>query len=118
LRPSSQNTPTRQVKALVVEEEVYQNQRYIPVIGWTSAYMLPADRKQFSTHEGGMSSDSFPEVKALPQGWHWDGDWFVDTTGCHSPARLRDAQVRANRCRHSLHDLLRLLRPPETRADV
>lgn len=72
---------------------MYQNQRYIPVIGWTSAYMLPADRKQFSTHEGGMSSDSFPEVKALPPGWHWDGDWFVDTTGCRSPARLRDVQV-------------------------
>ena len=52
-----------QVKALVVEEEVYQNQRYIPLIGWTSAYMLPADRKQFSTLEGAMSSESFPEVR-------------------------------------------------------
>jgi len=91
-----------QVKALVVEEEVFQNQRYIPVIGWTSAYMLPADRKQFSTSEGGMSSDSFPEVKALPPGWEWDGLWFVDTTGCRSPSRLRDAQVREDRRRCSL----------------
>jgi hypothetical protein len=33
------------------------------------------------------------QVKALPGGWHWDGDWFVDTTGCNSLARLRDAQV-------------------------
>lgn len=54
--------------------------------------MLPSDRKQFSTVEGKMSSDTFPEVKPLPAGWEWDGDWFVDTSGSKNSRKLRDEQ--------------------------
>uniref|UniRef100_A0A7S0RHI6 Peroxin/Ferlin domain-containing protein n=1 Tax=Pyramimonas obovata TaxID=1411642 RepID=A0A7S0RHI6_9CHLO len=78
---SSRQLPPPRTKALIVEEDVYENQRYLPFVGWTRDYMLPTDRKQWSTADGRVSSDTFPALKALPNGWQWEGDWAPDISG-------------------------------------
>eukprot|EP00959_Pyramimonas_sp_CCMP1952_P012661 267698-Pyramimonas_sp.AAC.1 len=78
------------LQALVVEEDVYENQRYLPFVGWTSDFMLPTDRKQWSTADGRVSSDTFPALKALPTGWQWEGEWAPDTSGSSRVPRRCD----------------------------
>lgn len=35
-----------------IVEEVFENQRYIPVEGFSSAYLLPGERSQYSDASG------------------------------------------------------------------
>ncbi|GIL84698.1 hypothetical protein Vretifemale_13315, partial [Volvox reticuliferus] len=61
-----------------VEEEVYENERFIPLLGWSSNNLLPTERRRYSRH--GHSYSSFPLVP-LPPGWEWEGPWQVETAG-------------------------------------
>lgn len=104
---TSGRLPPPRVKMVVVEEEVFENERYMPMFGWSSSYLLPSDRRRWSTMEGRNSSDTFPEVKALPPGWQWDGDWMVDLEGAGKDGWLfaidfdayqRDSKSGKNKC--------------------
>ncbi|KAL2636221.1 hypothetical protein R1flu_007700 [Riccia fluitans] len=64
----------------IVEEEVFENQRYQPLIGWGSrwpGHLLPTDPGRYSDRHLKESSEAFPDVK-LPPGWRWMSDWHVD----------------------------------------
>ncbi|GLI59136.1 hypothetical protein VaNZ11_000961, partial [Volvox africanus] len=60
------------------EEEAYENERFIPLLGWSSNNLLPTERRRYSRH--GQSYSSFPLVP-LPPGWEWEGPWQVETAG-------------------------------------
>lgn len=52
-----------------MEEEVFENERYMPIRGWSSRNLLPTDRSRF-THgrsQGAQSTTEFPKVH-LPDG--------------------------------------------------
>eukprot|EP00898_Chlorokybus_atmophyticus_P001275 jgi/Chlat1/2148/Chrsp17S02730 len=64
-----------------VVEEVFENQRYIPIKGWGSkGHFLPTDRKHWSWRDGSHSSEEFVEPP-LPEDWSWTSEWRVETTG-------------------------------------
>jgi len=58
-----------------VVEELFENQRYMPMMGWKVPY-LPNDRKGFSDKTG--SNERTKNSVALPSGWQWTTDWNVD----------------------------------------
>lgn len=69
-----------------VEEEVFENQRYIPLRGWSSDALLPTDWMRWSTRGGGIDDDSLQDFCArarvgLPEGWVWVTEWTVDRRG-------------------------------------
>ncbi|KAK9819963.1 hypothetical protein WJX72_004515 [[Myrmecia] bisecta] len=76
-------TSTSTPRSEVVEEEAFENERYIPLRGWdaySGPMLLPTDRRRFTKREGSQSSSQFPEVN-LPEGWEWEGPWEVEKSG-------------------------------------
>jgi len=65
-----------------VIEEMFENERLQPFVGWGSKYpghLLPTDRKKWSDRSGKVSSMTFGKVApALPRGWKWVSEWTVD----------------------------------------
>lgn len=60
----------------VVEEQVFENERYLLILKWTSRTVT--DPKRFSLRPNGMgSSETFPSFE-LSQDWEWEGPWTVD----------------------------------------
>ena len=55
--------------------ECYENQRYWPVVGWSSR-LLPTDRPNWSNEEG-TQAKQFTDFKC-PPGWSWVSDWRID----------------------------------------
>ena len=55
--------------------ECYENQRYYPVVGWSSR-LLPTDRPNWSNDEG-TQAKQFTDFKC-PPGWSWVSDWRID----------------------------------------
>jgi len=55
--------------------ECYENQRYYPVVGWSSR-LLPTDRPSWSNDEG-TQAKQFTDFKC-PPGWSWVSDWRID----------------------------------------
>lgn len=54
----------------VVEEEVFENERYIPIRGWSSRNLNPlTDRKRYSLgrNSGAQSVSEIPKIQ-LPSG--------------------------------------------------
>ena len=56
------------------EVELYENERYNPISGWSHKGLLPSDRSRFSTSDG---SSSWSDINAandafLSIGWTWD----------------------------------------------
>ena len=49
-----------------IEEEIFENERYIPIRGWSSR-LLPTERRRYSTRDGSQSFNDFP-VMHLPSG--------------------------------------------------
>lgn len=62
---------------LLADEEVFENQRFMPLRGWNHSFLSRLERQRFSDRLGVKSSASFPEVP-LPSGWFWEGDWEID----------------------------------------
>jgi len=73
---SRQLTPRRARHAF---EEVFENQRRIPLVGYSSKHLLPTERSCWSNHHGGESTGSIDEYtsRLLPAGFEWDGQWHV-----------------------------------------
>ena len=58
--------------------DCYENQRYYPVIGWSSR-LLPTDRPAWS-NEDGAQARQFTDYKC-PIGWSWAEDWQIEKGG-------------------------------------
>lgn len=59
-----------------MEYEVFENERYLPVVGWKSR--MVADRKRYSLDSKGVRQyNHFPNI-GLPRGWEWKGPWKLD----------------------------------------
>lgn len=65
-----------------VIEEIFENERLQPFVGWGSKYpghLLPTDRKKWSDRTGKVSSMTFGKVvPPLPKGWRWVSEWTID----------------------------------------
>ncbi|CAI5962204.1 unnamed protein product [Closterium sp. NIES-65] len=62
-----------------VEEEMYENQRYQPMLGWGSlwpGHFMPGDPARFSALDLSHACQDLPE--ACPRGWAWVGAWHRD----------------------------------------
>ena len=58
----------------------YENQRKFPFKGWTTPGKL--DRFEWSDKNGECRVPRTKEGFSLPSdGWRWDGDWTIDTSG-------------------------------------
>jgi len=60
----------------VVECEVFENETYGPLQGWSPPNMY-GQRLKYSNRKGELSSSEFPEVK-LPGDFRWEEDWRID----------------------------------------
>lgn len=60
----------------VVECEVFENETYGPIQGWSSPNLY-GQRLKYSNRKGELSSSEFPEVK-LPGDFKWEEEWRVD----------------------------------------
>jgi hypothetical protein len=64
-----------------VATRIYENQRALPGLGWSSGYLLPADRARFSSEDGRLGYPSLEAVEAdTGPGWTWTTNWKVDTS--------------------------------------
>ena len=59
--------------------EVWENQRYVPLVGWKDP-SLGIDRPKWSDVDGKPSPA--PSAVSLGQGWSWDAEWEVDYARC------------------------------------
>ena len=51
-----------------IEEEIFENERYLPIRGWASrGGLLPTERRRYSTRDGSQSFNDFPTLH-LPTG--------------------------------------------------
>ena len=63
----------------VIEECLYENQRWIGGGGWSSSHLMLLDRPPWSTASGKPRTKHQAQ---LPEGWEWaDEDWVVDEIG-------------------------------------
>ena len=60
--------------------EVYENERHS--LGYFSAdWLLPTDRKRWSTEDAKQFNENDLNEIVLPPGWIWaDSSWLLDTT--------------------------------------
>lgn len=59
-----------------VQEEVFENERLLPIRGWGPP-PLSRFRGRFSDRDATVGHDEFPD-KELPPGWVWTGSWELD----------------------------------------
>lgn len=64
------------LSADLVEEEVFENERWLALKGWSPANLLPTDPPRYQYARGGGST--FPTVH-LPAGWEWESQWHTDS---------------------------------------
>lgn len=66
-----------------VRVELFENERYSPIAGWSAKALLPTERSAFSSADGVDGFASLEEANAalLPRGWCWEteGGWMMDT---------------------------------------
>ncbi|CAI9119065.1 OLC1v1020728C1 [Oldenlandia corymbosa var. corymbosa] len=75
----SQATAAERNSSLVVVEEVFQNQRYHPTLGWGNGKpgFDDNDPKTWSTRDFSYSANDFFEPR-MPPGWTWASPWTVE----------------------------------------
>ena len=72
-RASTKKRPKR------IYEEVFENQRRIPLAGFSSKHLIPTERKAWSNCQGANSTNSIDEftTRLLPAYFKLDGQWEV-----------------------------------------
>jgi hypothetical protein len=68
---------------VLVTEEAFEHQRYIPVKGWSDKHLMATERRRWSKRDGSASAKDIDEfcyraAVLLPEGWRWDGEWSVE----------------------------------------
>lgn len=66
-----------------VEEEIWENQRWAPLSGFSPSNLLAAERAPFSSDRGDRGSRGLEALESaapslLPDGWCWATEWQVD----------------------------------------
>jgi hypothetical protein len=73
----------KQPQGATVEVEVYLNERWVPLRGWSSGHLLEFERKMF-THAFGSPPCGYrgerhgtpaEDALQLPTGWEWTSEW-------------------------------------------
>ncbi|CAI5463253.1 unnamed protein product, partial [Closterium sp. Yama58-4] len=59
--------------------EIFENERHLPFLGWSSSNLLPIDPKGWSDLKSNSSSKFFKEPE-LPAGWIWSSDWHIEVS--------------------------------------
>ncbi|CAI5481287.1 unnamed protein product [Closterium sp. Yama58-4] len=59
--------------------EIFENERHLPFLGWSSSNLLPIDPKGWSDLKSKSSSKCFKEPE-LPAGWIWSSDWHIEVS--------------------------------------
>lgn len=59
-----------------VKEESYENERWIPIEGF-SQRLLPTDRYKFSSMDGTVNRD-IEKIRLPSMAWQWEGEWHLD----------------------------------------
>ncbi|XP_014095584.2 tectonin beta-propeller repeat-containing protein [Bactrocera oleae] len=59
-----------------VKEESYENERWLPIEGF-SKKLLPTDRYKFSSVDGGVERN-IDKIRLPSMAWQWDGEWHLD----------------------------------------
>jgi hypothetical protein len=64
--------------------ELYENERYVPLSGWSAGSLMPTDRCAFSTKDGNSGWKTIYEAEQamLSPGWEWGSDsaWVPKST--------------------------------------
>ena len=78
--------------------EIFENERYAPIGGWSSGSLMPTDRSAISTKDGtvGWKTISEAETGFLSTGWLWAPNslWTiktgssVDSEGCTTESTI------------------------------
>lgn len=61
--------------------EIYENERYSPLSGWSPKALLLTDRKALSNHDGSEGYNTIEEASQalISFGWQWDeAPWSID----------------------------------------
>ena len=69
--------------SIVREKEIFENERFSPISGWSSKGLLITDRKAFSNRDGSLSWSSYEQAEEnlISYGWEWDAaSWAIDTS--------------------------------------
>jgi hypothetical protein len=78
--------PNRVIDTVVVRTmEIFENQRFSPIFGWSVASLLPTDRLTFSSRDGQSGFSTVAEVndQMLSFGWSWESNskWEINSFG-------------------------------------
>lgn len=63
--------------------EIYRNERYSPISGWSCEGLLMTDRGKYSTSDGNVSFNSLDDASSafVSIGWIWEtANWETDTS--------------------------------------
>ena len=72
-----------------IEEEIFENERYLPIRGWGSrGGLLPTERRRFSSRDGSQSFNDFPTLH-LPNGEMLQRSAFT----CGAPRHVQDLHI-------------------------
>ncbi|KAF5287072.1 hypothetical protein FQA39_LY16057 [Lamprigera yunnana] len=66
-----------------IREESYENERWIPIEGFTSR-LLPTDRYHFSSADGSVDR-STDKIRLPSMAWQWEGDWQLELSLAGQP---------------------------------
>jgi hypothetical protein len=63
--------------------EIFRNERYSPISGWSCEGLLMTDRGKYSTSDGNVSFNTLEEASSafISLGWIWETEnWESDTS--------------------------------------
>ena len=48
----------------VTEEQIFEHERFMPLVGWSSKNLLPTERNRYSRYEdASQSTNVFPQIR-------------------------------------------------------
>jgi len=61
-------------------EEVFENERFVPVAGWSSNHLIVTERRTWSNRHGAGSASTLQEFERdlLPPNFTWQGKWEIN----------------------------------------